>query len=98
MDVGDCSTGVIKTKTGKKMGGQMTEAMYKISITEEYAKINDLSRIITLNSGIAAKIGNLGLMNSMEGTYIWVHGAEAYPWDLGEAVQGDNQDFLQPHG
>jgi hypothetical protein len=36
--------------------------VYKITIMEEYAKINNLSSIITFDSGIAAKIGDLGLM------------------------------------
>jgi hypothetical protein len=37
---------------------------------EDYAKINHHSGAIIFNSGNAAKIGDLGLMDSMEGTYV----------------------------
>jgi hypothetical protein len=59
-DAGDCSTGVIKTKEGRKLGGQAAQAVYEITATKEYAKINDLSGVITFDSGISAKIGDLG--------------------------------------
>jgi hypothetical protein len=43
-------------KTCKKLGGQAAQAIYKITITEEYAKINDRSGIITFERGTGAKI------------------------------------------
>jgi hypothetical protein len=36
----------------------------------KHARINDLSGTITFDSGISAKIGDLGLMDSLEGTYV----------------------------
>jgi hypothetical protein len=78
-DAGDCSTGVIEMKMGEKLEGQATQAVYEITVTEGYAKINDLRGTITFDSGIAAKIGDLGLTDSMEGTYVWRQTAEACP-------------------
>jgi hypothetical protein len=49
-------------------GGQEAQVVYEITVTEEYARINDFSGTITFESGIAAKMGDLGLMDSMEGT------------------------------
>jgi len=43
---------------------------------------------ITFVSGITAKIGDLGLMDIMEGTYVWVHFAEACPKTLVQLYRG----------
>jgi hypothetical protein len=60
----------------------------EITITEEYAKINDLIGTITFERGTGAKNRDLGLMNSMEGTYVWVHVAEACPQTLVQLYRG----------
>jgi hypothetical protein len=78
-DSADCTTSITETGKGKKLGGQAAQAVCKITITDEYAKINDLSGILTFNRGIAYKNGDLGLMDSMGGTYVLVHVVEACP-------------------
>ncbi len=55
-DAGNCITGIIVSKTGRKMGGQAAQVVYETTITEDYAGINENSSIITFESGIAAKI------------------------------------------
>ncbi len=75
-------------KEGKKLGGQAAQAVYEITATEEYARINDLSGIITFDSGISARIGDLGLMDSMEGTYVWAGVMEACPKTLVQLYRG----------
>ncbi len=55
---------------------------------EEHPKINDLSSTITLSSGLIAKIGDLGLMDSIEDTYVWVHMVEACPRMLVQLYHG----------
>ncbi len=54
----------------RKIGGQ---AIYEITVLEEYAKLNDLTSTITLASGISAKVADLSLSDSVEGTYVWTH-------------------------
>ena len=76
-DTGDCSTGTMETVTGAKLGGQAAQAVYEITVSEELAKVNDLSGTITLDNGIASKVGDLSLMDSMVGTYVWDHEEEA---------------------
>jgi hypothetical protein len=61
---------------------------------EKYAKINDLSSTITLSSGFKAKIGNLGLMDNIEDTYMWVHMVEACPKMLVQLYHGPIQIFF----
>jgi hypothetical protein len=53
--------------------------VYEITVTEEYAKIYEISRTLTSNSRIIAKIADLCLMDSVEGTYLWVYLAETCP-------------------
>ncbi len=63
---------------GQKLGSQVAE-VYEITVTEEYAKIYEISRTLTSNSRIIAKIADLCLMDSVEGTYLWVYLAETCP-------------------
>jgi hypothetical protein len=50
--------------------GQVTQAVYEIMVLEEYAKLNDLAGTITVASGISAKVADLSLTDSVEGTYV----------------------------
>ncbi len=63
-----CETGVLEQPGGRKIGGQATQAIYEITVLEEYAKLNDLTGTITVASGISAKVGHLSLMDTVEGT------------------------------
>jgi len=62
--------------------------VYEITVTEEYARINNLSGTITFDSRIAAKIGDLGLIDSKERTYVWRHTAGACPRTLVQQYKG----------
>ncbi len=72
-------TGVLELPGGRKIGGQATQAIYEIMVLEEYAKLNDLTGTITIASGILAKVGDLSLMDSVDGTYVWTHLEEECP-------------------
>ncbi len=87
-DLGDCTTGVVETATGQKLGGQAAQAVYEITITKEYAKVNDFKGTITVASGVTAKVGDLALVDSMEGTYVWTHTEEACPKTLIQLYRG----------
>jgi hypothetical protein len=65
-----CETGVLELPGGRKTGGQATQAIYEITVLEEYAKLNDLTGTSTVASGIWAKVGNLSLADPAEGTYV----------------------------
>jgi hypothetical protein len=72
----------VETATGQKLGGQAAQAVYEITVTKEYAKVNDFKGTIIVASGITAKVGDLALVDSMEGTYVWTHSEEACPKTL----------------
>ena len=69
------------------------QVVYEITVTKEYVRINDLSSTITLDSGISVKVGDLGLMDSVACTYLWVHVAEACPKTLVQLYRGFIQVF-----
>ena len=87
-DSGDCTTGVIETASGQKLGGQAAQAMFEIIVSKEYAKVNDFKGIITVAAGISAKVTDLSLVDTMEGTYVWEHVKEACPRTLIQLFRG----------
>jgi hypothetical protein len=56
-----CETRVLELAGGGKIGGQATQAVYKITFLEEYAKVNYLTGSIVVASGITAKAADLSL-------------------------------------
>jgi hypothetical protein len=58
-----------------RIGGQATQAVYEITILEEYAKVNYLTGIITVTSGVTPRVG-LSLTDTGEVTIVWSHSEE----------------------
>jgi hypothetical protein len=50
MDDRFCSKGMLELPRSHKIGGQDTQAVYEIATLEEYAKVNDLTSIISVVS------------------------------------------------
>jgi hypothetical protein len=82
-----CETGVLELPGGRKIGGQ---AIYEITVLEEYAKLNDLTSTITVASGISTKVGDLSLT---KGTYVWTHLVEKCPRMLVQLYRGPIEIF-----
>jgi hypothetical protein len=61
-----CETGVLELPGGRKIGGQATQAVYEITVLEEYAKVNNMTGTIIVASGLNAKVTDLSLTNSVE--------------------------------
>jgi hypothetical protein len=72
---------------------QATQAVYEITVLEEYAKLNNLTGTITVASGISAKVGDLSLRDSVEGTYVWTHLEEECPRTLVQLYRGSIKIF-----
>jgi hypothetical protein len=53
------------------MGGQVAQGIYKIILSEELAKMNELTGTITLSSGIQTSVAYKSLMDSLEWTIVW---------------------------
>jgi hypothetical protein len=88
-----CSTGMLELSGGRKIGGQATQALYEITVLEEYAKLNNLTSTITVALGISAKVADLSLTDSMEGTYVWTHLEDECPRTLAQLYRGPIKIF-----
>jgi hypothetical protein len=89
-----CETRVLELAGGGKIGGQATQAVYKITVLEEYAKVNYLTGSIMVASGITAKAADLSLRDlCMEGTYVWTHSQEECPRTLVQLYRGPIKIF-----
>ncbi len=55
---------------------------------EEYVKLNDLNSTITVASDLTAKVANLSLTYSVDGTYVWTHLEEECPQTLVQLYRG----------
>ncbi len=80
----------------RKIGGQATQAVFKITVLDEYAKVNDLMGIIAITSGVTAKVDNLSLTDTVEGTYLWSHSEEECPRTLVQLYMATIKIFSNP--
>jgi hypothetical protein len=51
--------------------------LYKITLREEFARMNELTSSITLSSGIQARVLDKSLVDSPEGTVVWEYDSMA---------------------
>jgi hypothetical protein len=54
--------------------------VYEITVLEGYTKINDLTGIITVASRVTARVADLRLADTVDGTYMWTHSEEESLW------------------
>jgi hypothetical protein len=73
---------------GHKIGEQAIQAVNEITVLEEYAKLNNLTGIITVASGLTAMVADLSLTVSADGTYVWIHLEEECPRALVQLYRG----------
>jgi hypothetical protein len=69
-DSSNCEAGVISFSDGKTMSSQAAQGLYEITLREELAKMNKLTRSITLSSGVQAQVSDKSLVDSLEGTEV----------------------------
>jgi hypothetical protein len=43
--------------------------VYEITIQEEYTKVNNMTRVITVVSGVTTRAADLSLTDTVKGTY-----------------------------
>jgi hypothetical protein len=62
---------VINFPNRKMLGGQTTQGLHEITLREEFAKMNELTRTITPYSGIQMRMAVKSMVDSLEGTMVW---------------------------
>jgi hypothetical protein len=69
-------------------GGKADQGLYEITFREEFAKMNELTRSITLSSGVRARVSDKSLVDSLEGTIVWEYDSMACPQMIVQLYRG----------
>ncbi len=62
--------------------------MYKITLQEEFARLNELTGSLTLTSGMQAAAGDKSLVDSLEGNVEWEYDTMACPQTIVKLFRG----------
>jgi hypothetical protein len=76
-DESRCEVGVVTLPDGRVLNGQVAQGLYKITLREEFARLNELTGSLTLTSGVQSAAGDKSLVDSLEGTVVWEYDAMA---------------------
>jgi hypothetical protein len=61
------------------LGGQTTQGLHEMTLREDFAKMNELTRTITPYSGIQMRVIVKRMVDSLEGTMVWNYNSVANP-------------------
>jgi hypothetical protein len=87
-DESRCEVGTVTLPDGRVLSGQVAQGLYKITLREEFARLNELTGSLTLTSGVQAAAGDKSLVNSLEGTVVWEYDAMACPQTIVKLFRG----------
>jgi hypothetical protein len=76
-DKRNCEVGIISFPNGQTLGGQAAQGLYKITLREELARLNELTGSLMLTSGVQATAGDKSIVDSLEGTVVWEYDSMA---------------------
>jgi hypothetical protein len=76
-DKSNCEAGIISFPNGQTLGGQAAQALYEITLREEFTRLNELTGSLTLTSGVQVTAGDKSLVDSLEGTVVWEYDSMA---------------------
>ncbi len=80
------------------MGGQAAQGLYEITFREEYARLNELTGSLTLTSGMQAMAGDKSMVDSLEGTVVWVYDSMACPKMIVRLYRGMMKVYVNQSG
>ncbi len=67
----NCEVGTVTTSGGMALKGVVAQGLYEITLTEEFARMNELTGSLTLTSGVQARATDESISDSLEGTVVW---------------------------
>ncbi len=74
----NCEIGIIQFPNFNTMGGQIAYEIYKITVSEEFAKMNELTWTIMLSFCIQTRVPDKRLVDNLRGTVAWDYNSWAY--------------------
>jgi hypothetical protein len=87
-DQSKCEVGIITFPNGKALNGQAAQGLYEITLSEEFARLNELTGSLTLTSGVQAAAGDKSIVDSLEGTVVWEYDSIACPQTIVRLYRG----------
>jgi hypothetical protein len=71
----NCQVGT-HTHEGVVLVRQVTQAVVEVSVRIEWARVNEVSGMITTTSGLTAPVTDRSMMDTQDGTYVWEYSQE----------------------
>jgi hypothetical protein len=93
-----CETGIISFPNRKTLGGQMAQGLYKVTLREEFARLNKLTGSVTLASGVLVCAGYKSIVDSLEGTVVWKYDSMACPQTIVQLYRGLMKVYVNQSG
>jgi hypothetical protein len=78
-DESRCEVGIVTFPDGKTLDRQAAQGLYEITLSEEFARLNELTGSLILTSGVQAAAGDKSIVDSLEGTVVWEYDSMACP-------------------
>jgi hypothetical protein len=67
------------THGGVVIDHQVTQTVMEVSVRMEWARVNEVSGMITTTSGLIAPVMDRSMMDTQDGTYVWEYSQEDCP-------------------
>jgi hypothetical protein len=87
-DKSRCEVGIATFPDGQTLSGQAAQGLYEITLREEFARLNELTGILTLTSGVQATAGDKSIVDSLEGMVVWEYDSMACPQTIVRLYRG----------
>jgi hypothetical protein len=97
-DDSNCEAGIISFLNGKTLGGQAVQGLYEITLREEFARLNELTGILTLTSGVQARARDKSMVDSLKGTVLWEYDSMACPQTIVRLFRGMMKVYMNQSG
>jgi hypothetical protein len=87
-DESRCEVGIVTFPDSKTLNGQAAQGLYEITLREEFARLNELTGLLTLTSGVQAAAGDKSIVDILEGTVVWEYDSKACPQTIVRLYRG----------
>jgi hypothetical protein len=67
------------THRGVVIDHQFTQMVVEVSIRMKWARVNEVSSMITTTSNLIAPVTDGSMMDTQDGTYVWEYSQEDFP-------------------
>jgi hypothetical protein len=86
----NCQIGT-HTHGGVIIDGQVTQTVMEVSVRMEWARVNEVSGMITTTSGLTAPVTDRRMMETQDRTYVWEYSQEDCPDSIFQLYLGGNK-------